>query len=384
MLVANGKFVILNSECRNNIQMTKTLISVVIPAYNHEKFVGAAIESVLDQSYQNFEIIVIDDGSTDLTAEAVQNYEDSRIKYFYQANQDAYNAINRGIGLAQGDFISILNSDDTYTPNRFARLLKVQKETQTVCIFTDVQPIGDRNELLDNPEFGWNVWHQKNRNFYFQTRDLYTAFLKGNFMVTTSNLFMSRDAVKKVGQFSSLRYLHDYDFIFRMMLAFPDGVFYLDDEKLLGYRIHSGNTLNQAAIIGREQDKMIIRKYMLKKIPSNQSQRTGYNLDRLIEIQKLLIRTRMSAYQQWHQKIRKYIRLYMLEWRSRVVKSLVFHKSLRNYSPVLQAGTERLIELEHELFEVHARLNGKPAPVPRKTESPFDLIRYVLYNRIIN
>jgi glycosyltransferase involved in cell wall biosynthesis len=358
--------------------MLQPLISVVIPAYNHEKFVGAAIESVLDQSYQNFEIIVIDDGSTDRTAEVIQSYDDTRITYLYQDNQDAYNTINRGMGLANGTFIAILNSDDIYAPNRLERLIEVQEKTRAVCIFTDVTPIGENDEVLDNPEFGWNGWHQKNRNFYFETRDLYTAFLKGNFMVTTSNLFMCRDAIRKVGQFSSLRYLHDYDFIFRMMLAFPHGVVYLNDEKLLGYRIHSGNTLNQAAIVGREQDKMIIRKYMLEKVPPNQRLRIGLNVNRLIEIQQLLITKRMSAYRKGCLKICKYWSLYLLEWRSQIVKSLIFNKSLKNLLPILRAGTERLIELEHELAEVRALLNGKPLPVPRKTEMPFALIRYFL------
>ncbi len=103
--------------------MSNSLISVVIPAYNHEKFVGAAIESVLEQSYQNFEIVIIDDGSTDQTAKVVQSYKDSRIKYLYQDNQDAYNTINRGMGLAKGDFIAILNSDGIYAPNRLKRLI---------------------------------------------------------------------------------------------------------------------------------------------------------------------------------------------------------------------------------------------------------------------
>jgi len=122
--------------------MLQPLISVVIPAYNHEKFVGAAIESVLDQSYQNFEIIVIDDGSTDRTAEVIQSYDDTRITYLYQDNQDAYNTINRGMGLTQGDFIAILNSDDIYAPNRLERLIEAQEKTKAVCIFTDVTPIG--------------------------------------------------------------------------------------------------------------------------------------------------------------------------------------------------------------------------------------------------
>ncbi|MDM8553127.1 glycosyltransferase [Desulfococcaceae bacterium HSG7] len=361
--------------------MSKPLISVVIPAYNHEKFVGAAIESVLEQSYHNFEIVIIDDGSTDQTAKVVQSYKDSRIKYLYQDNQDAYNTINRGMGLACGDFIAILNSDDIYAPNRLARLLEVQKKTQAVCIFTDVTPIDDNDEVLDNPEFGWNGWHQKNRNFYFKTRDLYTAFLKSNFMVTTSNLFMCRDAVKKVGKFSSLRYLHDYDFIFRMMLAFPHGVVYLDDEKLLCYRIHSGNTLNQAAIIGREQDKMIIRKYMLAKIPENQRLRIDHLVTRLIEIELLLIKTRMAVYAKPLMKLYKYVSLYLLEWRSQIIKSFIFHKNLKDMIPILKTGTERLVELECELVEVHTLLRGKPLQVPRKTEMPFNLVRYFLSDR---
>ena len=88
------------------------LISVVIPAYNHERFIGPAIDSVLGQTWEHLELIVIDDGSTDGTAKVVQGYTDARLSYYYQENQDAYNTINRGLGLAQGDYIAILNSDD--------------------------------------------------------------------------------------------------------------------------------------------------------------------------------------------------------------------------------------------------------------------------------
>ena len=90
----------------------KPLISVVIPAYNHERFVGAAIESVLNQSCSDFELVIVDDGSTDNTAEVIKSYTDKRIHYYYQENQDAFNTINRGISLAKGRYISILNSDD--------------------------------------------------------------------------------------------------------------------------------------------------------------------------------------------------------------------------------------------------------------------------------
>ena len=259
-----------------------------MPAYNHEKFVADAVESVLNQSYNRFELLVIDDGSTDRTGEVIRRYDDPRVTYIYQENQDAFNTINRGLHLAKGDFIAILNSDDQYAPNRLERLLEAQRKSKAACIFTDVQPITDAGEEIKDPAFWWNVWHQKNRDFYAQCGDLYTAFLKGNFMVTTSNLFMKSTVIGKVGEFSSLRYLHDYDFIFRVMLAFPGRVQYLENEKLLFYRLHGENTLGEAAIEGRRQDKTVIRKYLIKRLPENLFPIVNAGLDRLIELENEL------------------------------------------------------------------------------------------------
>ena len=269
-------------------------VSVVIPAYNHEKFIGPAIDSVLNQSCQDFELIIVDDGSTDKTASVINSYDDSRIRYFYQENQDAFNTINRGMRLAVGEYIAILNSDDIYSSDRLQRLLEVQKQTGAQCLFSDVIPISDSGEEFVDPDFGWNVWHQKNRDFFKKSGDLYSAFLKGNFMVTTSNLFMTRVAAEKVGKFCSLRYLHDYDFIFRMMLAFPDQVYYLASEKLLYYRIHDGNTLGEAAISGREQDQEVIRKYMLARIPEELRPYVNAGSDRLVELQQELNDVRLA------------------------------------------------------------------------------------------
>ena len=263
----------------------KDLVSVIIPAYNHEKFVGEAVESVLNQSFKNIELIVIDDGSIDRTGEVVQSYNDHRLTYIYQENQDAYNTLNRGFRMAKGAFISILNSDDKYESNRVERLMEIQRKTRSACIFTDVQPISERGESFLDPNFWWNIWHQKNRRFYFECGDLYTAFLKGNFMVTTSNLFLRADAVRKVGGFCSFRYLHDYDYIFRVMLTYPGKVYYLDDEKLLYYRLHGDNTLSEAAIVGREQDRVVIRKYLFERIPNPLKPLAMTGVDRLIELE---------------------------------------------------------------------------------------------------
>ncbi len=272
------------------------MISVIIPAYNHERFIGAAVESVLGQTWTDLELLVIDDGSTDRTGEIVKAYDDARLTYLYQENQDAYNTINRGLGIVRGEYVAILNSDDVYTLDRLEILVEMQKQTGAQCLFTDVIPISDTGEEFVDPAFGWNLWHQKNRTFFAQCGDLYTAFLKGNFMVTTSNLFMTAEAVKKVGGFCSLRYLHDYDFIFRMMLAYPDKVQYLDNEKLLYYRIHAGNTLGEAAVTGREQDRDLIRKYMLARVPDELQGIVSAGTDRLIELEHELLEVRSALH----------------------------------------------------------------------------------------
>lgn len=267
--------------------MSKPLISVVIPAYNHQQFIGPAIESVLNQSLDDLELIIVDDGSTDNTAEVINSYDDPRISYSWQENQDAYNTINRGMGMAQGQYISILNSDDIYTLDRLEKCLQYTEQTSADVVFTDVVPISDTGEPLTDPAFGWNVWHQKNRDYYFEHgNDVYIGFLNGNYMVTTSNLFMRKAAVKKTGNFTSLRYLHDYDYIFRLMLAFPNGVRYMDDAPLMYYRIHGGNTLSEAAITGREQDLQVIEKYMLARLPEDIRQIAQTGSDRLRQLER--------------------------------------------------------------------------------------------------
>src|SRR6266404_4270752 len=98
-------------------------VSVIIPTFNRSKLVVNAVQSVLGQTYRDYEIIVVDDGSTDNTAEALTPYMD-RIRYVYQANLGASAAQNRGLQLARGKWISILASDDLWLPAKLEAQLK--------------------------------------------------------------------------------------------------------------------------------------------------------------------------------------------------------------------------------------------------------------------
>ena len=85
----------------------------------------------------------------------------------------------------------------------------------------------------------------------------------------------------------------------------------------------------------------------------------------------------MAVYAKPYLRVYKYVSLYLLEWRSQIIKSSIFHKSLKTLTPILKAGTERFVELEYELVEVRALLDGNPLSIPRKTHKPFDLIRKI-------
>src|ERR1700730_9074258 len=94
------------------------LVSVVIPAHNAAHYVGVAIDSVLRQSHQDFEIVIVDDGSTDNTKQVVEPYlSDPRIRYRYQENRGLPGARNSGASQSQGEYLAFLDADDFFAPN---------------------------------------------------------------------------------------------------------------------------------------------------------------------------------------------------------------------------------------------------------------------------
>ncbi len=276
--------------------MPSPTVSVIMPAYNHERFVAEAVGSVLEQTFADLELVVVDDGSTDRTAAVIGEFDDRRIRYHYQDNQDAYNALNRGLALALGDYFAIINSDDVFAPDRLERLLRAATDGPRF-LFTDVEPIDDAGAPLpeDHP---WRAWHQGNRTAYLDHGSLYRGFLHGNFMVTTSNIFVTRELANAVGGFAPIRYLHDYDYVFRLLEQAEPACRYLDETKLLMYRVHAGNTLGEAAISGREQDRELIRKYLLRRLPGDCRDLTATGIDRLIALEHELLQVRAQLRRQ--------------------------------------------------------------------------------------
>ena len=253
-----------------NVQKTEDFgvdVSVVIPSYNHAHYIVDTIESVLSQSFHNWELIVVDDGSTDHTRELLnQRYlENKQIHLVYQTNQGAHHALNHGIALAKGRYISILNSDDLYHPERLSILLK-HCETQ-LCdfAFTHLTPIdADGAEIL-NPEHPWCQLYAKSMRL-FNDRGAKEALVTGNFAVTTSNFFISIELIKKVGGFRKKRYNHDWDLMARALLYGLD-IQCVGHQSLMSYRIHEGNTITQNTLMARLELKQILQSLLPENDP---------------------------------------------------------------------------------------------------------------------
>ena len=115
--------------------MDYPLISIITPCYNSQEYLRETISSVLNQSYRNFEWILINDGSSDKTEEIILEIEDERIKYLYQENKGQCAASNLGLSQSKGQFIKFLDSDDLLNDTHLENLVKciVDNETLVSC-----------------------------------------------------------------------------------------------------------------------------------------------------------------------------------------------------------------------------------------------------------
>lgn len=127
--------------------------TIIIPTYNRALFIKNAIETVLNQTFKNFELVIIDDGSTDNTKNIVTNIRDIRIIYHYQENQERSAARNKGISLAKGKFVCFLDSDDGFYNNHLETLyslIQLNAETQGLY-YTGIECKSEEGKVTKHP-----------------------------------------------------------------------------------------------------------------------------------------------------------------------------------------------------------------------------------------
>ena len=204
----------------------RPLISVVIPTFNRTRQVQAALRSVLAQTYPEFEVIIVDDGSGDGTGEALQalisqeGYSSPRVRYFFRRNQGQSAARNFGIEKARGEFVAFLDSDDVWFPEKLEwqlRALERFKDKCSACI-TDARLVDNRGmDISTFRECGWHCEETLGIDF-----GAVRSLVKGRDPFWLSTLLVRTDVVKELGCFDDqLGYAEDHDFFFRLSLAAP-------------------------------------------------------------------------------------------------------------------------------------------------------------------
>lgn len=221
------------------------LLSIIIPSYNHEKYIAEAIQSVIDQRYQNWELIIVDDGSKDHSLDVIKKFEDNRIRVMQQENQGAHNAINRGLQEAKGEYLAILNSDDVYEADRFTVLIsEMEKATEIGFLCSYIRVINSQGKDLGVKQ-GWKnmePWLVPHKELSFAaTDDFKLNLLMSNFTSTTSNFLFTREVYEKIGGMRNLRFAHDWDFALRAAEVTECKII---NKPLLKYRVHETNTIS--------------------------------------------------------------------------------------------------------------------------------------------
>lgn len=209
------------------------LVSVVIPCYNHEKYIQRTIRSVLEQTYTNLEILIADDCSPDASVSAIREIKDPRIRtFFFEENHGTVYTLNFLLKKASGDYIATLGSDDYFAPDKLEKQIKVMEENPSLGAVFSWAEIVDENDVPNTSEDSilLDVFQEPNRS---QGEWLRYFFETGNHLCHSSAL-IRRDAQEAIGLYhSAYRQLHDFDCWLRLLCRYP---IYVIPEKLTYYR----------------------------------------------------------------------------------------------------------------------------------------------------
>ena len=210
------------------------LVSVIMPAYNAERYIAKSIQSVLDQTYGNWELVVVDDGSTDKTAEIVQRFaaNENRIKYIFQENSRLGKARNTGVENSSGSLIAFLDSDDLWVPEKLERQVGALLDTKADVIYSNVDIFFEPGSAPGPAEFPIATGR-------IEGSQMFDLLLLEN-RIPVPSVLLKKEIFNTAGPFEeSLPYHGCEDYDLWLKLAAQGALFYGMPAKLVRYRRHS-------------------------------------------------------------------------------------------------------------------------------------------------
>lgn len=219
------------------IDEQKNLITVLMPVFNSELFVKDAIESILNQSHQNFEFLIINDGSTDQSHAIISSFFDSRIKYVNnEVNKGIVNTLNKGLKLSKGKYIARMDADDIAMPDRLSKQLAflTANPTYKLC--------GSRAIAIDANGKEINNLNRPQHSAKIKVFNLFrNAFIHPTIMADA-------ETIKKFAYSEDFKYAEDYFLFSQITMAYPVANL---KERLLRYRIH------EESITSKKKEEMV-------------------------------------------------------------------------------------------------------------------------------
>jgi glycosyltransferase involved in cell wall biosynthesis len=240
---------------------TGELVSVVMPSYNHARFLPEAVRSVFAQTWRPLELVVVDDGSTDESLDVLRELAAEAplpVTVLAQGNGGAHTALNRGCAAAAGRLLAILNSDDVYEPRRLEELVPRLGSSRDAMAFSGVAFVDEHGALLPAGS-AWPSWYETALAAAWRSPSLGFALLQANFSVSSSNFLFTRRLFDRLGGFAGFRFLHDWDFLIR-------ATFYTEPaftpQPLFRYRVHAAGTTESVRNLLGEEGRAALRRYL--------------------------------------------------------------------------------------------------------------------------
>lgn len=245
--------------------MKQPLVSVVMSCYYHEEYVGKAIESVLNQTYQHFEFLIADDGSPDHSADVISTYKDSRIKFTKYEENTSFKSLEKLFQQAQGEYVAVIASDDMWDKTLLEKYISFLEEHQEyACCVCPPFVIDENDYIVQKSEF-YGIFATENQSREQWFRRLYQH---GNCICAPSMCIRKSVENQLNGYRFQYRQLQDYEYWLRFLQI---GNFYIYPERLVGYRVHSKGENKNISTASDEVNvrDLMERKYMLFDVMEN-------------------------------------------------------------------------------------------------------------------
>lgn len=246
---------------------SKPLVSVVIPYYQHKQYIKGCVETIVSQTYEDIELIIIDDCSPDGSGKYVdqlcqdkqwrERFSEKISFTHFEKNQGAHAAINYGIKQAQGEIITIVNSDDLYHPDRLKLMVEAMQEEQKEFSFSGVSYINDDDQDVSQID-AWALAYAGIQESINDFPTLGFACLRFNPGISTGNFVFSKRLYEHTVGFKSFRYCHDWDFLLQC-LWYTEPLFVKN--KLYYYRLHETNTFKSLQQLGVDDGPEVLTQY---------------------------------------------------------------------------------------------------------------------------